>query len=375
MRRIQVRVSPAASEKPRHCVTGINVESRPGAALVSRWGGTGKPGEYHSGNPRHAVTGIFMIVAAAAALWCAPCPAAPWPFNQDDKPQKADRVIAVWSDTILTRADRPAQRGFGGRLMFYQGKKEEPVKVEGTLAVYAFDETGREPNNSKPDCKYVFTPEQLPAHYSKSKVGHSYSVWLPWDEAGGMQKEITLIVRFETKGGGLVVSQPARQLLPGKVAPRPNPAVATPVNYETPVTPQINPPVQDDSPLRRMSTATFNVPTGMISGQPVTSPPVSPVRTAPQGPWQNPQGWPGQPAGVQSNPQPVWQSSSGLPPRSRFVPTRSRPLGEPLVRLNRDHAPTAPSPAGSPSSPALPPGQAYPNAMPAGGPTAPSGSN
>ncbi len=103
--------------------------------------------------------------------------------------------------------------------MFYEGKKEDPIKVEGTLVVYAFDETDRDANNARPDRKYVFTPQQLPLHYSKSKVGHSYSVWLPWDEVGGLQKEITLIVRFEPKEGAVAISDPCRQLLPGRIAP------------------------------------------------------------------------------------------------------------------------------------------------------------
>ena len=90
--------------------------------------------------------------------------------------------------------------------MFYEGKNEDPVKVEGLLVVYAFDETDRDPANAKPDRKYVFLPDQLPKHYSKSKLGHSYSVWLPWDQVGGMQKDISLIVRFEPKEGPVSLS-------------------------------------------------------------------------------------------------------------------------------------------------------------------------
>ena len=89
---------------------------------------------------------------------------------------------------------------------FTPTKRDEPIKVDGTLTVYVFDETNRDPNNVRPDRKYVFTKEQFPSHYSKSKFGHSYSVWIPWDEAGGEQKEISMIVRFHAakreRGGG-----------------------------------------------------------------------------------------------------------------------------------------------------------------------------
>ena len=52
--------------------------------------------------------------------------------------------MRCWSDTILTQTGHPPIRGFGGRLMFYEGKSEEPIKVDGTLVVYAFDETNRD---------------------------------------------------------------------------------------------------------------------------------------------------------------------------------------------------------------------------------------
>ena len=72
----------------------------------------------------------------------------------------------------------------------------------------------------KPDKKFVFTPEQFAQHYEKSSLGHSYAVWVPWDAAGGPQKEVSLIARFTPKNGQLVVGDPSRHVLPGP-APEP----------------------------------------------------------------------------------------------------------------------------------------------------------
>ena len=106
-----------------------------------------------------------------------------WPIG-DDKPKTPEKVVTVWTDTVLYQANQTAQRGFGGRLMFYEPKNEKPIKVDGSIVIYAFDETDRTPNNPRPDRKYVFPPDQLPLHYSKSKVGHSYSVWLAVGRSG-----------------------------------------------------------------------------------------------------------------------------------------------------------------------------------------------
>jgi hypothetical protein len=334
-----------------------------------------------------------------------------WPFNKEDKPGKPDKVVALWSDTILTQSGRPPTRGIGGRLMFYEGKNEEPIKVEGTLVVYAFDETDRDANNSRPDRKYVFTTQQLPGHYSKSKVGHSYSIWLPWDEVGGPQKELTLIVRFQPKEGAVAVSEPARQLLPGRIVPpaqarspvAPNPPAVGPrgpagdgaqtISYDVPIT--------DGSGLitaawqqRRLTTTTIPVPSGSLIGSAINSSQASPAMGAgysgpgpkpagqAPGPWQNyqqqnylpqnsqPQNYPQQTYPPQNSAPPGYTPppapsgvSPGLQLRSGFQPGRPRPLGEPLAQLTRDHALTPPRPARQQSVPATPPGLDPANAV------------
>ncbi len=126
------------------------------------------------------------------------------------------RMNAIWSKTTLQQPGQPAVRGVGGRVMFYQDQQNEPVTVEGTMIVYAYD---RELEKSaKPARKYVFTADQLAKHYSKSEMGHSYSFWLPWGKTDGPPKQLTLIARFEPSDGAAILSSPASQHLPG-IAP------------------------------------------------------------------------------------------------------------------------------------------------------------
>jgi hypothetical protein len=362
-----------------------------------------------------------LLVLSGA--WRHPAEAAPWPFSTEEKPGVPSRVLAVWTDTVLTQPDRMPQRGFGGRLMFYASKKDEPIKVEGTLVVYAFDETDREPNNAKPDRKYIFRKEQLPAHYSKSKIGHSYSVWLPWDEVGGMQKEITLIVRFQPTQAAVVIGQPSRQLLPGKQlalrvgdhgpwpgngrpsypapgpirpagwespaqpmipAGMPGPWAAQPVSYEAAGVPA-GMPESDGTASRRMATTTIAIPADM-AGKMITSPAgwsgpaAAPVQAPPPGgaakPGPAPTGWNGAPATWNAAPQAGWPyaaaANSPQPAHSALI--RQWPLGEPLARLNRDRAPWPPCPATPPSAPGSPPGPESANGSPAPPSTVGSGS-
>lgn len=130
------------------------------------------------------------------------------------------RVVASWTDAVRRSPGEPAERGFGGRLYFYDRDPKKPVAVDGTLVVYAFDETDRLPTDNKPTRRYVFPAETFKLHESKSEFGVSYSVWLPWDEAGGPQTDVSLIARFDPANGStMAVSDQARERLPGTLGP------------------------------------------------------------------------------------------------------------------------------------------------------------
>ena len=144
-----------------------------------------------------------------------------WPFRDKDKPQEGIpiRMVGTWTDTVLSQAGQKSQRGFGGRILFYEKEGKKPILVDGQLVVYAFDETGRDATDNKPTRRYVFPADQMPLHMSKSELGASYSFWLPWDEAGGVRTEVSLICRFEPKGGAVVTSEQTKHLLPGAAPP------------------------------------------------------------------------------------------------------------------------------------------------------------
>jgi hypothetical protein len=333
---------------------------------------------------------LFCLVGLANAAGCAQ-----WnvgksfslPTPWEEKPGTPDKIVAMWTDTVLNHSDAASQRGFGARVMFFEAKKEKPIKVDGTLVVYAFVEDGRDPNNVKPDRKYVLTAEQLPSHYSKSSLGHSYSVWVPWDEVGGEQKEISLAVRFEPKEGAAVVGDLSRQVLPGRppsgIAATPaavgNPQPASnPAKSPSPVDgaaaaapassagtqlvsynaalPSANEPLSDPAG-RRLQTVTIPIPSSLAAHTPLTTDSASPqVHPA---------------ASVSRLPATSAQANlPNSPPRARFEPARRRAPGEPLARPMSDRGPWPPRPEGSPFVPAVSPGSASDDGSPANPPAA-----
>lgn len=141
----------------------------------------------------------------------------PW-RNKGPRTGAPRRMVATWTDAVRHQAGAPSERGFGGRLFFYDRDDAEPIRVEGQLVVYAFDEADRLPTDNRPNKRYVFPVEQFAKHETDSEMGVSYSVWLPWDKMEGTQTDVSLIARFEpAKGGTLIVSDQARERLPGRL--------------------------------------------------------------------------------------------------------------------------------------------------------------
>ena len=139
----------------------------------------------------------------------------PWGKKKVDAKIVPDRILAVWTDTVLHQSGQKGIRGFGGRVYFYEKDKPDPIEVEGSLAVYAFDADDESVDSQKPLRKFAFTAEHLASHMSKTSIGPSYSIWLPWSAVGEEPVKLSLITRFEGVEGGTTISDPVIKLLPG----------------------------------------------------------------------------------------------------------------------------------------------------------------
>jgi hypothetical protein len=178
-----------------------------------------------------------FLILVAIVLSCSGCktltpPAWTKGWLVEDQPQlveskyaKPARLVVVWSPAVLNSPGQKPTRGFGGRIYFYDAHNKA-VPVEGQLVVYGYDDTSPRRDSKSPDRKFAFTPEQFTEHYSPTELGASYSVWVPWDEVGGPQAEISLVPIFTATSGQLVMGQSSKNLLPGPTT------VNTPLHFE-----------------------------------------------------------------------------------------------------------------------------------------------
>lgn len=159
-----------------------------------------------------------------------------------------NRMMIIWKDAVVRSSSGQTKKGFGGRVYFY-GRTEEPIKVDGKLIVYGYDDTV-DNDTSTPERKYVFKQENFESHYDPTELGHAYSVWLPWDDIGGHEKTISLVPFFEAEG--IRISAGSSELtLPGK-----KPEVET---FEKTTAPTVNMPNRSVSSTRARSAPSSGV--------------------------------------------------------------------------------------------------------------------
>jgi hypothetical protein len=158
-----------------------------------------------------------------------------WPNSRSDQPVPA-RMTVAWKNDMQKKSGKNMLRGFEGKVQFFAAdpkptgkdkdkKKDGETRIEapprgipadGTLTVYAFEETPDGKEGTGPSKKYVFPTKELRKVHREGPQGHEYNVWLAWDKVGGPETHIRLLVRFDPTGGGQVVmSDNSRELLPG----------------------------------------------------------------------------------------------------------------------------------------------------------------
>jgi hypothetical protein len=136
-------------------------------------------------------------------------------FQSADRQNPATEILAIWQATDGPGLKGVPTRGFSGQIYFFTQGVSAPVKVEGKVRVYVFDDRGTVAEQGKPIHEFDFEPAAWAAHFQNSNLGAAYGLFIPYTREDYHQAICSLRVRFVPKAGPTVYSPMSTIVLPG----------------------------------------------------------------------------------------------------------------------------------------------------------------
>lgn len=145
----------------------------------------------------------------------------------DDEPAVATRenrvvrMACLWQPGEGTGLDGKPTRGFAGQVFFFAAGSDAPVKVDGAVRIYEFDDQGPREEQVKAIHQFDFPPEVWSLYHRDSQWGPSYQVFIPYVRKGSHAADCVLRVRLTAEGRPSVYSEMSTVELSGTKGPAP----------------------------------------------------------------------------------------------------------------------------------------------------------
>jgi hypothetical protein len=304
---------------------------------------------------------LFVLIVAAS-LAAAGCKSFETPsFLKSEKAKAREvtlatpvRMAVVWTEAVMNNHGQAPVRGFGGRVYFYNDEGKA-VAAKGQFVVYAFDDSRRDETSHRPERKFAYTAEQFAKYETQSPLGPSFNVWIPWDAAGGEQRELSLLPVFTTSTGQVLAGEQTVNVLQrkdGNSDERGGKPALSRYSQDGNVRQVGHYESSDESnggegSVHDMRTMTITIPKTLAERMSISNPGAATMPAVQPRELPAAGALPNQTGTEKKFTAPPWTPADPRP--TRFVRPRSQALGEPLVRPRPVHAPTAPFPAGPPS--------------------------
>jgi len=175
--------------------------------------------------------------------------------------QQATRLLCLWEAAEGQGLDGGNARGFAGQILFFGYRDAAPLKIDGDVRIYQYDNYDPDEINPKPIHVFQFEQNAWNAHHAETTFGHSYNVFLPYVKRHRDRAHCALKVEFTPKNGRTIVSPITEITLDARRSrPRTQSAVQRNVLQQQ--------AGADTTPVRRRSSATQSTPD---PGGPVTA--------------------------------------------------------------------------------------------------------
>lgn len=142
-------------------------------------------------------------------------------FSKKPEYQTADarhpvvEVMCLWEPGEGRDTQGLPTRGFAGQVLFFGMGVAEPMKVDGDVKVYVFDDHGTEEERKKPIHIFEFPADVWKTYFRVGNVGASYQIFIPYTRPGSHLANCSLRVRYSDTVSGALYSKSTTLTLPG----------------------------------------------------------------------------------------------------------------------------------------------------------------
>ena len=163
--------------------------------------------------PLLAWLGLTLLFAAG----CSSVPLFGTRVIEADAQHPVGEILCIWEAAEGRGLDNHPCRGFGGQVLFFANGRKAPVKVNGDVRIYVFDEEGVNGDPALPLHQFDFPAAAWNALMRPSNLGTSYQIFVPYTRKGQDQATCSVRVSFTPEGGLPIYSKTATVDLPGTV--------------------------------------------------------------------------------------------------------------------------------------------------------------
>ncbi len=143
------------------------------------------------------------------------------PFGSAEKLREATatvpavEILALWQPAEGHGLNGMPTRGFAGQIMFFTNGNPAPVKVNGDVRIFLFDDFGTPEEQSKPIHQFDYSTDVWNLHLQKSMLGPSYQVFVPYVRKDPHAAKCAISVRLKPAAGPTIYSKLVPIMLPG----------------------------------------------------------------------------------------------------------------------------------------------------------------
>lgn len=118
----------------------------------------------------------------------------------------ATQILCFWQPGEGNDPDGYPCRGFSGQILFTSNKSQAPVKIDGDVRIYLFDDQGTVDEQAKPLRQFDFDGGSWNIHLGKTSLGPTYSIFIPYVRRGVTEANCSLRIRLKPKHGPTIFS-------------------------------------------------------------------------------------------------------------------------------------------------------------------------